>query len=184
MHDRRKMNIRTTEWLLAIVLTLASKTGCAAGEQFSLDASYKNAALASLSFDYREGKKQAIPGFSADEVRVQSSACYARIPGSDNLTSYLNLIKNKLLYREIEDSRSKMRDAVGRNKLDIWQEVVCIVNGRPIPYAVTSQTNGGKWSSIPITLNGERQGAWNDVFTIVRPGYLYSITVHPAVTKP
>jgi len=173
-----------TRGFLASILTLATGTACAAEGQFSLEASYKNAALAALSFDYREGKKQAIPGFIADSVRMPNSACYAKIPGSDNLTIFLKSIQDKALHREIEDSRRRMSDAVGRNKLEVWQEVICVVKDRPVPYSVTNQSNGGKWSSIPITLNGERQGAWNDVFTIVRPSHLYSVTVHPAASKP
>lgn len=127
----------------------------------------------------------SLPGFSAENQRLPGSACYARIPGSDNLTSYLGTIKNQSAYRAIEETRSKMRDSVARNKLDIWQEVLCITTGRhALPYRETGNGNGGKWSSVPILLNGERQGAWNDVFTVVGADYLYSVTVHPAAAKP
>jgi len=147
-------------------------------DRFIVDAVYRNASLASLSFDYRDGRQ---PGFSADDLRVPGSACYAKIPGSDNLSTYLNTIKNKPLYQEIEETRQRMREAVSKNKLDVWQEVLCVGQ---IPYRATSNSNGGKWSSVSIMLNGQRQGAWNDVFTVARPSHIYSITVHPSAIKP
>lgn len=169
--------------LSALTLALNSPSVLAA-DQFSVEAFYKDGALTSLIFDYREGRNKAIPGFSANNVHVAGSACYARIPGSDNLSAYLQSIKNKPLYREIEETRGRMRAAVGKNKLDVWQEVLCVSTKQPIPYSATGANNGGKWSSIPITLNGDRQGAWNDVFTVLRPNHIYSITVHPTAIKP
>lgn len=165
---------------VSIAATISLAVHAETADRFTLTASYKNAALTSLNFDYRDNRKLET-GFSADDKRIPSSACYARIPGSDNLTAYLNTIKNKPLAREIDDTRRRMQDAVARNKLDIWQEALCV---GPVPYPVTSNGNGGKWSSVPVILNGERQGAWNDVFSVVQKTHLYSITVHPAAIKP
>lgn len=150
-----------------------------ANDQFLLQAAYKDAALASLDFDYRAGGNKAVRGFLADGNPIPGSACYARIPGSDNLNAFLTRIKNQPVYRGIADTRQRMQDALAKNRLEIWQEVLCTAPANAIPYPETGNGHNGKWSSIPIYLNGERQGAWNDVFTVVRPGHLYSVTVHP-----
>lgn len=166
-------------------LLIAPLLAQAEEHQFSVEATYSNAALASLNFDYRSNSPKAgIPGFIADNTRQSGSTCYARIPGSDNLTAYLDSIKNKPIHQEIEETRGRMRDSVARSKLEVWQEALCINERQAIPYRETGNGNGGKWSSVPIILNGERQGAWTDVFTIVRPNHIYSITVHPVVGKP
>ena len=155
-----------------------------AEDRFSLQATFVNAALASLSFDYRDGSRKALPGFIANGMHMAGSACYAKIPRSDNLSGYLNSIKDKPAYREIGNTRKRMLDSLARNKLGIWQEVLCVANGaKEIPYKETGIGNDGKWSSVPIVLNGQRQGAWNDVFPVVRRRHLYAVTVHPAQSK-
>ena len=155
-----------------------------AEDRFSLQATFFNAALTSLSFDYRDGNRQALPGFTVNGTHMDGSACYAKIPGSDNLSGYLSSIKDKPAYREIGNTRKRMLDSLARNKLEIWQEVLCVANGaREIPYKETGIGNDGKWSSVPIVLNGQRQGAWNDVFTVARRRHLYSVTVHPGQQK-
>jgi len=158
-----------------IVVGLLLATGLAqANEEFSLQADFANSELKALRFDYR--KPLPPTGVFINGKPVPGSGCFARIPGSDNLTPFLESIKNQPGFYSVADTRKRMQEAMIKAKLDIWQEVLCVATGT---FAETVKSNPGKWSSIPITLNGGRQGAWNDVFTVIRPNHLYSITVHP-----
>lgn len=156
------------------LLLFAISTVAQANDQFSLQADYANAELKALRFDYRDQRPPT--GMTANGKPVAQSACFARIPGSDNLTKFLESIKNQPGYFAVADTRKRMQQAMVKTNLDIWQEVLCVA---PARFPETVKGNEGKWSSIPIFLNGQRQGAWNDVFTVVRPNHLYSITVHP-----
>ena len=158
-----------------IIVGLLLMTGLAqANEEFSLQADFANSELKALRFDYR--KPLPPTGVFINGKQVPGSGCFARIPGSDNLTPFLESIKNQPGFYSVADTRKRMQEAMIKAKLDIWQEVLCVATGT---FAETVKSNPGKWSSIPITLNGGRQGAWNDVFTVIRPNHLYSITVHP-----
>ena len=148
-----------------------------ANDLFTLQADYANSELKSLRFDYRAQRPQT--GVSVNGKLVPGSGCFARIPGSDNLSKFLESIKNQPGYYSIADTRQRMQEAMAKTKLDIWQEVLCVAVDT---FPETVKGNPGKWSSIPIFLDGQRQGAWNEVFTVVRPNHLYSITVHPRRT--
>jgi hypothetical protein len=159
------------------LLLLALGTTAQANDQFTLQADYANAELKALRFDYRPQRPPT--GVAVNGKLIPGSGCFARIPGSDNLTKFLESIKNQPGYYSIADTRNRMQDAMIKNKLEIWQEVLCVATNT---FAETVKGNPGKWSSIPIYLDGHRQGAWNEVFTVVRPNHLYSITVHPRRT--
>jgi hypothetical protein len=158
-------------------LLLALGSAAQANDQFTLQADYANSELKALRFDYRPQRPST--GVTVNGKLVPGSGCFARIPGSDNLTKFLESIKDQPGYYAIADTRKRMQDAMVKTKLDIWQEVLCVATGT---FAETVKANPGKWSSIPIYLDGQRQGAWNEVFTVVRPNHLYSITVHPRRT--
>lgn len=160
-----------------VLLLLALGTTAQANDQFSLQADYANSELKALKFDYRNQRPPTV--LIANGKPVPQSACFARIPGSDNLTRFLESIKDQPGYYSVADTRKRMQEAMVKAKLDIWQEVLCVA---PVPFPETVKGNAGKWSSVPIYLDGQRQGAWNDVFTVVRPNHLYSITVHPRRT--
>lgn len=159
------------------VLLLVLSTAAQANDQFTLQADYANSELKALRFDYRVQRPQT--GVSVNGKLVPGSGCFARIPGSDNLSKFLESIKNQPGYYSIADTRKRMQEAMIKNKLDIWQEVLCVAVDT---FPETVKGNPGKWSSIPIFLDGQRQGAWNEVFTVVRPNHLYSITVRPRRT--
>lgn len=148
-----------------------------ANDPFSLQADYAHSELKALHFDYR--KPLPPTGVTVNGKLVPGSGCFARIPGSDNLTKFLDSIKDQPGYYAVADTRKRMQEAMVKSKLDIWQEVLCVATNT---FTETVKGNPGKWSSVPIYLNGQRQGAWNDVFTVVRPNHLYSITVHPRRT--
>jgi len=160
-----------------VLLLLVLGTTAQANDQFSLQADYANSELKSLKFDYRTPLPPT--GVFINGKQVPGSGCFARVPGSDNLTGFLESIKNQPGYYSVADTRKRMQEAMVKTKLEIWQEVLCVATGT---FAETVKGNPGKWSSIPIFLNGKRQGAWNEVFTVVRPNHLYSITVHPRRT--
>lgn len=162
-----------------ILLALMLAAGAAqANNEFSLQGDFANSQLKALRFDYRKPLPQT--GVFVEGKLVPGSGCFARIPGSDNLTPFLESIKNQPGFHSIADTRKRMQEAMIKTKLDIWQEVLCVATGT---FAETVKDNPGKWSSIPIFLNGGRQGSWNEVFTVVRPNHLYSITVHPRRTN-
>lgn len=145
-----------------------------ANDAFSLQADYNNASLKALRFDYR--KPFPPSGVYVNGKLSPGSGCFARIPGSDNLTSFLKSIENQPGYHSVADTMKRMQQAMDKTNLDIWQEVLCVaVNTFP----ETVKGNPGKWSSVVIYRDGQRQGAWNDVFTVIRPNHIYSITVHP-----
>lgn len=156
------------------ILILAAAAAAHADERFTLQADYADSQLKALRFDYRTSPQPT--GVFVQGKALPESGCFTRIPGSDNLTAFLASIQHQPGYVSIADTRKRMQEAMVKTKLDIWQEVLCVA---PVPFPETVKGNAGKWSSIPIFLNGERQGAWNDVFTVVRPNHLYSVTVRP-----
>jgi hypothetical protein len=167
---------------LAFVITLFAMPA-SASPKFGIQASYINAALNTVNFDYSAAARQTPPGFSADGKFIPGSACYAKISGEDNdtLTDFMSALTDKQLYALIADARKRMQEGVARQKLEIWQEVLCVVEGKEnIPYRETSKDSKGKWDSAAISIDGVRKGSWKEVFTVVRRKYLYSITVTPA----
>lgn len=160
------------KWLT--LLCIAAASAAQASDRFTLQAEYSQSQLKTLRFDY--GTAPQPTGVLVDGTLLPGSGCFARLPGSDNLTAFLASIQTQPGYFSIADTRKRMQEAMIKTKLDIWQEVLCVA---PVPFPETVKENPGKWSSIPIYLNGERQGAWNDVFTVVRPNHLYSVTVRP-----
>lgn len=155
----------------------------AASQKFALQASYINAVLNTLNFDYSQTARQNPPGFTADGKLIPGSACYAKISGEDNdtITEYVNTLVDKQAQAQIADTRKRMQEAVARQKLEIWQEVLCVIDGKEIvPYRETGKDSKGKWDSASISIDGVRKGSWKEVFTIVRRKHLYSITVTPA----
>jgi len=161
--------------LFLLLLTLS--TVAQANDEINLQADYANAELKALRFDYR--KPLPPTGVTIGGKLAPGSGCFARMPHSDNLTRFLESIKNQPGYYAIADTRKRMQEAMIKSKLDIWQEILCVATNT---FPETVKGNEGKWSSVPIYLNGHREGAWNDVFTVVRPNHLYSITVHPRRT--
>ena len=160
------------------LLLFATASFAHANDQFTLQADYANSELKSLHFDY--ASKPQPTGVMISGKLLPGSGCFARIPGSDNLTQFLDSIKDQPGYFAVADTRKRMQDAMVKTKLEIWQEVLCVAVGT---FPETVKGNPGKWSSIPIFLNGKREGAWNEVFTVIRPNHLYSITVHPRRTS-
>ena len=159
--------------IVALLVTLLAWP-CWADDEFSLQADYADSALKALRFDYR---KPPLPsGVYVNGKLSPGSGCYARIPGSDSLTPFLKTIQNQPGYYAVADTIKRMRQAMDKTDLDIWQEVLCVAVDT---FPETVKDNPGKWSSVPIYRDRQRQGAWNDVFTVVRPNHLYSITVHP-----
>lgn len=158
-------------FMLCIALALPA---AADDNTFSLQADYIDSRLKALRFDYRA--PQPPTGVNVNGKLAADSGCFARIPGSDSLTPFLKSIQDQPGYYAVADTRKRMQQAMDKTDLDIWQEVLCVaVNTFP----ETVKDNPGKWSSVVIYRDGKRQGAWNDVFTVVRPNHLYSITVHP-----
>jgi hypothetical protein len=161
--------------MLAITLLCALATHAEAGNNdFTLEADYADSKLTALRFDYRAAP--APTGVYIGGKMLPGSGCFARIPGSDTLTPFLESIKNQPGYYAVADTRKRMQQAMDKINKDIWQEILCVaVNTFP----ETVKDNPGKWSSVPIYVDGKRQGAWTDVLTVVRPNHLYSITVNP-----
>lgn len=167
---------------LAGILALLCVDAIAA-DKFTVQATYTDGVLNSLNFDYSPVAVQTPPGFTANGKHIAGSACYAKVSGEDNdtITGYLAELKDKQTLAAITDSRNRMKEAVARKKLELWQEVLCVATGsNPVPYRETGPDAKGKWDSALISIDGVRKGSWSDVFTVVRRTHLYSVTVTPA----
>ncbi|TSA50831.1 MAG: hypothetical protein D4R48_00675 [Nitrosomonadales bacterium] len=150
--------------------------------KFVVQATYADAVLKVLNFDYSPAAKQHPPGFTANGKHIDGSACYAKFSGesNDTLSDYLSTLKDKQALAAIQDTRTRMKDAVTRQKLDIWQEVLCVAAGKgEIPYPVTGAGSKGRWEAVTIANDGVRKGSWQEAFTVVQRKHLYSITVNP-----
>lgn len=159
-------------WIFAL-LSGWLQLACA-GDTFSLQAEYADAKLQAIHFEYRSPLPPT--GVKINGKMLADSGCFARIPGSDNLTPFLAGIRSQSGYAAIADTRQRIRQAMAKTGLEIWQEVLCVAANT---FPETVKGNPGKWGPASIYLDGQRQGVWNDVYTVVRPNHLYSITVHP-----
>ncbi len=149
-----------------------------ANDQFTLQADFVDSELKNLRFDYRAQPQPT--GFTANGGKLlPGSGCFAKLPGSDNLTAFIESIKDQPGAFAVADTRKRTQDAMDKIKKDIWQEILCVGLS---PYPESVKSNPGKWSAARVFVDGERKGTWGYVYTVVRPNHIYSITVRPRRT--